>query len=136
MQDHGQPGRHPLEQRERIINRTAAIAVTQVDDDRQPSLAGDPDLCLEGSALLLAGGSLTVVVEPGLADRPHVRMGGEISKLPRRRIVETGSRVGVAAHAREYLLVGGGGGDRLAIRRLVKPDLQDPAHPRLARRGD
>ena len=49
---------------------------------------GDPDLRLEGAHLILLGGAVAVVVEPGLADRPDDRVGGELLDRVGRRVVE------------------------------------------------
>ena len=59
------------------IASLAALGVAGVDHDRQVELAGDLDLGGEGAALVGGVGAVAVVVEPGLADRPHLLVGAE-----------------------------------------------------------
>ena len=67
-----------------VGRRRLALGVAGVDHDRQVELAGDLDLRREGAALVRRARGVAVVVEPGLADRPHLLVAGEPGDLRRR----------------------------------------------------
>jgi len=92
-----------------VDRRGLAILVAAVDDDRQAGLAGDADLRLEGAPLVGGAGGLVVVVDPGLADRPHLLVRGETGDLLSFRVVESTCLGRVSADAGEDLLVALGG---------------------------
>ena len=55
MQDHRDAAAARVEDLEDLVDRgRLALGIAGVDHDRQPALAGDLDLGLEGSALVLA----------------------------------------------------------------------------------
>ena len=85
---------------------------------------GDLDLGLEGAPLVGPARRLAVVVDPGLADRPHLLvLGGEPGDLIGPGVVEAGRLGRVAAGGGEDALVALGGGDRLPVRLRVRPTL-------------
>ena len=139
MQDDRDPIGELIEQREsfgdRPIDLLAIIAIAEVDYQRQPELAGDSDLRLEGVPLLVTWGAIAVVVEPGLADRPYPWMGGEGLEVGRGGGVEAGGGVRVASDAREHFLVCLGGLHSLPVGGLVEAHGEDSAHARIARRS-
>ena len=79
---------------------------------------------------------LAVVVEPGLADRPHLLVLGEPRDLRRRRLVEAARLGRVAADGREDALVALRPGDRLGVGLAAEADVEHPPDPGLARRCD
>ena len=122
---------------EDLVDRLAApVGVARVDDDRQAVIAGDLDLRLEGAPLVGWGRRVAVVVDSGLADRPHLRVRGEPGDLRSRRVVEPAGRGRVAADRREHFLVPLGPGDRHLVGLVSQPDVEHPPHPGLQRRCD
>jgi len=107
------------------------------DHDRKSPIAGDIDLRLEGAPLLGPAGGLAVVVDPGLADRPHLLvLRREAGDLLGPRIVETGGLRRVTANGREDRLVALGCGNRQLVGVQIEADVEHPFHPRLPGRRD
>ena len=137
VQDDRVPGRPRVEGGEDLVDRlAAAVGVAGVDDDRQAEVDGDLDLGLEGAALLGGRGAFPVVVEAGLADRPHLLVPGEPCDPRRRLLVESGRLGRVMPDRGEHPLVALGPGDRLGVGLPSEADVQHPPHPRLERRRD
>jgi hypothetical protein len=137
VQDHRVAGGAGVERCEDLVDRRAAVLlVAGVDHDRQLQLLRHLDLTGEGTALLLRRGGVAVEVEPGLADRPHLRVAGQADQLGRVLVAEAGGVVGMAADAGEDSLVALGGVDRDLVGVRPEPDREDPPHPGLGRRRD
>ena len=131
----GGPG---VEGGEDLVDRLAApLGVAGVDHDRQLELDGDLDLGGEGAALIGGRRRVAVVVEPGLADRPHLLVGAEprrSSRRPPRRRTRPPSWGGGRPRRRPPR-----GARRRRSRRVglgVQADVEHPPHPRRARRRD
>ncbi len=79
-----------VEDLEDVVDRAGLVLwVAGVDHDRQVALAGDLDLGFEGPALVRPAGRFAVVVDPGLADRPHLLvLGGQAGDLGGPGVVE------------------------------------------------
>jgi len=132
MQDHRCVAGLGIEYFEDLIDRRGLpILVAAVDDDRQADLAGDRDLGLEGAPLIGRAGRLVVVVDPGLADRPHLLVRGEPGDLLGFGVVESARLGRVAADAGEDLVVALGGTDRGGVLLAAEADVE---HARDARR--
>ena len=68
------------------ISPHVVVGVAGMDDERQLGLARRRDVPEERRPLRLAGRVVVVVVEPGLADRHHLRIGGEPDQVFRRDV--------------------------------------------------
>ena len=73
------------------------VGRARVDDQRQPGFARGGNVGAEALRLRLARGVVVMIVEAGLADRHHLRVGGKAHQLGRgdvqffRRIVRMGA---------------------------------------------
>jgi hypothetical protein len=133
VEDHRVPRGPGVEGGEDLVDRlAAALGVAGVDHDRQVELDRDLDLGGESAPLVLAGGAVSVVVEPGLTDRPHLLESAEASDFGPGLGVEAGRLVGVAADRGEDVLVALGCGDRGRVRLRIHANRQHPLDPRLA----
>ena len=74
---------------------------------------------------------LAVVVDPGLADRPHLLVLGEEGDRFGLRVVEAGGLGRVTAGGRKNALVALGSSDRLRVGLLLEADVEHPLDPRL-----
>ena len=138
MEDHDDPLGLLGQDRQRLADRVAigSLARPHVDYQRLADLPGDPDLRPERRQLILAGRSLPVEVEAGLADRSHRVVRRELAQ-PRLGVgVESRRGVRMPADAREDRVVRPRERDRPLVRLLVEPDREDPPDPGLPGPGD
>ena len=134
----GTPVGARVEDREDVVDRAGlAVGVAGVDDDRQVEVAGDLDLRLEGAALVVAAGRFAVVVDPGLADRPHLLVARRGGRSPRPRASsKPAASVGWQPTVAKTPSWRSAAAIAVALVSRIEADVEHPLHPRLARRRD
>jgi hypothetical protein len=110
---------------ERVLLRGAGV-----DHHRETDPPRQLDLGLEGTPLVRTRGPVAVVVEPGLADRPRLRVRSGTLDASQVAVAEAARLVRVPPHYRHDLVVCAGGRERKVDRRGIGSDGGEPGDAR------